>query len=145
MTKRIPPYSPEVRAREGEHASQAAAISSIAAKIGCAPETLRHWVRQAERDQGRRASPTPAEHERIRALEREVRELRQANEICREHVKMSGLRSTSNVRSGADALWAGWASGARPPRPQACCEADLRSGLGRADLIDQGSIRLIVG
>src|SRR3954467_708254 len=58
---------------------------------------------------------------------------------------MSGLRSTSNVRSGADALWAGWASRARPPRPQACCEADLRSGLGRADLIDQGSIRLIVG
>src|SRR4051794_36134139 len=64
---------------------------------------------------------------------------------CREHVKMSGLRSTSNVRSGADALWAGWASRARPPRPQACCEADLRSGLGRADLIDQGSVRLIVG
>src|SRR4051812_17079561 len=58
---------------------------------------------------------------------------------------MSGLRSTSNVRSGADALWAGWASRARPPRPQACCETDLRSGLGRADLIDQGSVRLIVG
>src|SRR3954471_24572554 len=58
---------------------------------------------------------------------------------------MSGLRSTSNVRSGADALWAAWASRARPPRPQACCEADLRSGLGRADLIDQGSVRLIVG
>src|SRR5215212_689725 len=58
---------------------------------------------------------------------------------------MSGLRSTSNVRSGADALWAGWASRARPPRPQACCEADLRSGPGRTDLIDQGSVRLIVG
>src|SRR5215212_4382519 len=88
MTKRTPPYSPEVRARavrmvfdhQGEHASQAAAISSIAAKIGCAPETLRHWVRQAERDQG----ATTAEHERIRALEREVRELRQANEILRK-------------------------------------------------------------
>ena len=66
------------------HASQAAAISSIAAKIGCAPETLRGWVRQAERDQGRRAGPTTAEHERIRALEREVRELRQANEILRK-------------------------------------------------------------
>ena len=92
MTKHIPPYSPEVRARavrmvfdnQGEHASQAAAISSIAAKIGCAPETLRGWVRQAERDQGRRAGPTTAEHERIRALEREVRELRQANEILRK-------------------------------------------------------------
>ena len=92
MTKRIPPYSPEVRARavrmvfdhQGEHVSQAAAISSIAAKIGCAPETLRGWVRQAERDQGRRAGPTTAEQERIRALEREVRELRQANEILRK-------------------------------------------------------------
>src|SRR5215210_1494653 len=58
---------------------------------------------------------------------------------------MSGLRSTSNVRSGADALWAGWASRARPRRPQACCEADLRSGSGWTDLIDQGSVRLIVG
>jgi transposase-like protein len=56
----------------------------MAAKIGCAPETLRGWVRQAERDQGRRAGPTTAEHERIRALEREVRELRQANEILRK-------------------------------------------------------------
>ncbi len=69
---------------QGEHASQAAAISSIAAKIGCAPEPLRGWVRQAERDQGRRAGPTTAEHERIRALERENRELRQANEILRK-------------------------------------------------------------
>ena len=94
MTKPMPPYSPEVRARavrmvfdhQGEHASQAAAISSIAAKIGCAPETLRDWVRQAERDQGRRAGPTTAEHERIRALEREVRELRQANEILQEGI-----------------------------------------------------------
>jgi transposase len=92
MTKHIPPYSPEVRARavrmvfdqQGEHASQAAAISSIAVKIGCAPETLRGWVRQTERDQGRRAGPTTAEHERIRALERENRELRQANEILRK-------------------------------------------------------------
>src|SRR3954451_15285084 len=64
---------------------------------------------------------------------------------CREHVKMSGLRSTSNVRSDADALWAAWASRARPRRPQACCEADLRSGSGRADLIDQASVRFIVG
>src|SRR3954463_13723574 len=58
---------------------------------------------------------------------------------------MSGLRSTSNVRSGAHALWAGWGSRARPRRPQACCEADLRSGSGRTDLIDQGSVWLIVG
>src|SRR3954452_11759769 len=92
MTKHMPPYSPEVRARavrmvfdhQGEHASQAAAISSIADKIGCAPETLRHWVRQAERDQGRRPAAPTAEHGLIRSLEREVRELRQANEILRK-------------------------------------------------------------
>ena len=92
MTKPMPPYSPEVRARavrmvfdhQGEHASQAAAISSMAATIGCAPEARRGWVRQAERDQGRRAGPTTAEHERIRALERENRALRQANAIRRK-------------------------------------------------------------
>ena len=85
-------YSPEVRERavrmvfehEGDHASQWAAISSIAGKIGCTPETLRLWVRQAERDAGRRAGPTSAESERVKALEREVRELRQANEILRK-------------------------------------------------------------
>ena len=92
MTKRTPPYSPEVRGRavrmvldhQGEHASQWAAISSIAAKIGCTAETLRSWVRQAERDQGLRAGPTTDERERIKALERENRELRQANEILRK-------------------------------------------------------------
>ncbi|HEY0354416.1 MAG TPA: IS3 family transposase, partial [Enterovirga sp.] len=92
MTKRTPPYSPEVRERamrmvldhQGEHGSQYAAIRSIAAKIGCSGETLRNWVRQAERDQGVRAGPTTDERERIKALEREVRELRQANEILRK-------------------------------------------------------------
>ena len=85
-------YSPEVQARavrmvlehRGEHASEWAAISSIAAKIGCTAETLRGWVRQAERDQGQRAGPTTEEGERIKSLEREVRELRQANEILRK-------------------------------------------------------------
>jgi transposase len=92
MTKRTPPYSPEVRARavrmvldhQGEYGSQYAAIRSIAQKIGCSGETLRHWVRQAERDEGLRAGPTTTEQERIRALEREVREFRQANEILRK-------------------------------------------------------------
>ena len=92
MTKRTPPYSPEVRARavrmvfehQGEHASQYAAIHSISQKIGCSAETLRHWVRQAERDQGLRAGPSTDERERIKALDRENRELRQANEILRK-------------------------------------------------------------
>ena len=85
-------FSPEVRERAvrmvrdhaGDHASQWAAISSIAPKIGCTPETLRKWVRQSERDQGTRAGQTTAERDRIKALEREVRELRQANEILRK-------------------------------------------------------------
>ena len=92
MTKRTAPYSSEVRARavrmvlehQGEHASQWSAIGSIAAKIGCTAETLRNWVRQAERDQGLRSGPTSDERERIKALEREVREVRQANEILRK-------------------------------------------------------------
>ena len=92
MTKRTPPYSPEVRERavrmvfdhQGEHSSAYEAIRSIAQKIGCSGETLRNWVRQAERDQGSRAGPTTNERERIKALERENRELRQANEILRK-------------------------------------------------------------
>jgi transposase len=68
----------------GEYASEWAAIGSIASKIGCTAETLRSWVRQAERDQGLRAGPTNDERERIKVLERENRELRQANEILRK-------------------------------------------------------------
>jgi transposase len=83
-------YSPEVRARavrmvlehRGDHASEWTAIGSIASKIGCTAETLRGWVRQSERDL--RAGTTSDERERLKALEREVRELRQANEILRK-------------------------------------------------------------
>ena len=67
-----------------EHRSEWAAIQSIATKIGCMPETLRLWLRQSERDRGERVGPTTDERERIRALERENRELRQANEILRK-------------------------------------------------------------
>ena len=67
-----------------EHRSEWAAIQSIATKIGCMPETLRLWLRQSERDRGERVGPTTGEREKIRALERENRELRQANEILRK-------------------------------------------------------------
>lgn len=68
----------------GEYPSQWAAIVSIAGKIGCVPQTLHGWVAQAERDAGKRAGPSTEERERIKALEREVKELRQANEILRK-------------------------------------------------------------
>ncbi len=93
MTKRTSAkYSPEVRARavrmvlehQSDYPSQWAAIGSIASKIGCAGETLRKWVRQAERDQGLRGGTTSEERDRLKALERENRELRQANEILRK-------------------------------------------------------------
>ena len=84
-------FSPEVQDRavrmvveaQGQHDSQWAAIESIAAKIGCTAETLRRWVRQHERDTGQREGITTAEAKRIKELEREVRELRRANEILR--------------------------------------------------------------
>jgi len=69
---------------QGEHGSQWAAIESIAGKMGCTAETLRRWVRQAERDQGKRPGMSSEEQARIKALERENRELRQANEILRK-------------------------------------------------------------
>ena len=69
---------------QGEHASQWATIGSIAAKIGCTAETLLKWVRQAERDLGRRAGLTSEERARLKELERENRELRRANEILRK-------------------------------------------------------------
>jgi transposase-like protein len=69
---------------EAEYDSQWAAIGSIAQKMGCTAETLRKWVRQAERDQGRREGITSSERERLKALERENQELRRANEILRK-------------------------------------------------------------
>jgi len=85
-------YSREVKERAvrmvlehaDEHSSQWEAINSIAGKIGCSPETLRKWLRQAERDQGLRPGLTTDERARLKALERENRELRRANEILRK-------------------------------------------------------------
>ena len=85
-------FAPEVRERairmvlehQGDHASQWAAIESIAGKMGCSPETLRKWVRRAECDQGIRTGLTSSERERLQSLERENRELRRANEILRK-------------------------------------------------------------
>jgi transposase len=84
-------FSPEVRERavrmvqehRQEYPSLWAAIESIAPKIGCVPQTLHEWVRKHEVDSGLRVGVTTAEQERIKALEREVKELRRANEILK--------------------------------------------------------------
>ena len=91
-TRKQGSYSPEVRERAirlvreqtPQHASQRAAITAIAPKLGCTKETLRRWVREAEREAGERPGPTRAEEDRVKALEREVKELRRANEILRK-------------------------------------------------------------
>ena len=101
--RKSPKFSPEVIVRavrmvfdaKDQYPSQWAAIVSIAAKIGCTGETLRKWVRQGERDGGSRAGPTTAEQQRIKDLEREVRELRKTNERSEEHT--SELQSPTTL------------------------------------------------
>lgn len=85
-------FSPEVqdravrlvREQAAEHPSQWATIAAIAPKLGCTKETLRRWVRQAERDGGVRPGLTTADQQRVKDLEREIRELRRTNEILRK-------------------------------------------------------------
>ena len=118
-------YSPEMRARavrmvlehQGSYETQSAAVAAIAPKIGCIPETLRVWVRQAEKDSGAPDGATSAERERIKELEREVRQLRQANEILRKGETFKAplvqaqcralilLRRNSTARSSHDRLY----------------------------------------
>jgi transposase-like protein len=92
MSKTTNKYSPEVRERAvrmvldnpGQHESRWSAILSISAKIGCAPQTLNEWVKKTEVDRGDRTGITTEMAERMKALERENRELKQANEILRK-------------------------------------------------------------
>ena len=94
MTKQrfTPAYPAELRERgvrlfrenRGEHSSDSAAYRAIAPKLGCSPDSLRVWCQQAERDGGKRGGLTSAEKDRVKELEREVRELRQANEILKK-------------------------------------------------------------
>jgi transposase len=70
--------------QQPNHASQWAAIESVASKLGCGTEALRRWVRQAERNAGERPGLTTSERERLKQLEREVFELKRANEILRK-------------------------------------------------------------
>jgi len=92
MSKTTNKFSPEVRARavrmvlnnEGQHGSRWQAVMSIAAKIGCVPQTLNDWVKKSEVDSGKRPGVSSEMSDRVKALERENRELRQANEILRK-------------------------------------------------------------
>ena len=114
------PYSPEFRERavrlamehRDEYQSEAAALTAIARKLGCSPDSLRVWVRQAQRDGGERLGQTTAEKARIKELEREVRELRQANEILRKasayfaQVRKAARHRFSAACSGSTARFA---------------------------------------
>jgi len=92
MSKTTNKYSPEVRERavrmvfdnQGQYESRWSAILSISAKIGCAPQTLNEWVKKAEVDSGRRGGIPTETVQKMKVLEREVSELKQANEILRK-------------------------------------------------------------
>ena len=101
--RKPPKFTPEMRERavrmvkehRGEHPSLWAAIESIAAKVGCVPQTLHTWVKQHEIDAGQREGVSTAEAQRIKKLERENRELRKANEILKLASAFSPRRSST--------------------------------------------------
>ncbi len=115
MTKTTNKYSPEVRERAvrmvldgaGQHESRWAAIVSISSKIGCAPQTLNEWVKKVEVDTGQRGGITTEQAEKMKALEREVRELKQANEILR---KASAYFAPALIAASGDCRAAGRSS-----------------------------------
>src|SRR6202162_2004301 len=141
-------YSPEVRERAvrmvrehgAEHPSQWAAIASIAGKLGCTTETLRRWVRQAERDAGKRPGLTTNERERLKDLERENRELKRANEILRKasayfaQAELDRRPKGWSPSSTSGARRAGWSRSAR------CCRSPRRltTSTGDGDRIPSG-------
>jgi transposase-like protein len=86
-----------------EYSSEWAAITSIASKFGMAPETLRAWVRRVQVDEGQRAGLTTDERQKMRDLEREVRELRRANEMADSTGERTGSCEMSESRSREDA------------------------------------------
>jgi transposase-like protein len=117
MSKTTNKFTPEVRERavrmvfddERDHSSRWAAVVSIAEKIGCVSQTLHEWVKKAEVNSGKRAGVPTEVADKMKALEREVRELRQANEILRKPVLSSPKgrlhilrRRSSTARSGDD-------------------------------------------
>ena len=117
MSKTTNKFAPEVRERavrmvvdhERDYPSCWAAVVSIAEKIGCVPQALHEWVKKAEVDSGKRAGVPTEVADKVKALEREVRELRQANEILRKPVLSLSkghrrilLRRSSTARSSDD-------------------------------------------
>ena len=109
MSKTTNKFAPEVRERavrmvadhERDYPSRWAAVVSIAEKIGCVPQTLHEWVKKAEVNSGKRAGVPTEVADKVKALEREVRELRQANEILRK-ASAYFAQAESTARSGDD-------------------------------------------